>query len=128
MVAESMRPGVNVSELARHCGVNRGLMQTWRGKAIRETAVFVPHRVEDVPAAAVNCKVTVKTPPEVAAEAGSAASAGTREIESVGVCIRFSGSVDTGVLRLVLAQMGRRAHLWCSFPPRASDHGRMQAF
>jgi hypothetical protein len=30
MVAERLRPGVNVSKLARHCGVNRGLLLTWR--------------------------------------------------------------------------------------------------
>jgi len=108
IVAESMRPGVNVSELARRYGVNRGLLQTWRRKVINETAVFVPLRI-DVPEATVNCKVGAKTPSNVAAKSGSAASAGTLEIESGGVCVRFSGSVDTGALRLVLAHMGRRS-------------------
>ena len=46
IVAESTRPGVNVAEVARRFGVNRGLLQTWRRKAIGEASVFVPLRVE----------------------------------------------------------------------------------
>jgi transposase len=34
IVAESTRPGVNVADVARRLGVNRGLLQTWRRKAI----------------------------------------------------------------------------------------------
>src|SRR4051812_26548081 len=37
-VAESLKPGINVSALARRCGVNRGLLQTWRREAMREAA------------------------------------------------------------------------------------------
>jgi hypothetical protein len=36
LVAESLQPGVNVSDLARRAGVNRGLLQTWRRAAMRE--------------------------------------------------------------------------------------------
>ena len=52
MVAESLRPGVNVSELARLRGVNRGLLLTWRRAALRAAAdgAFVPIRVEEAPA------------------------------------------------------------------------------
>src|ERR1700733_7761911 len=46
IVAESTRPGVNIAEVARRFGVNRGLLQTWRRKAIGEGPVFVPLRVE----------------------------------------------------------------------------------
>src|ERR1700733_15655803 len=50
LVSESLQPGVNVSALARRCGVNRGLLQTWRRSAMREATdggeVFVPLRVE----------------------------------------------------------------------------------
>jgi transposase len=42
IVAESTRPGVNIAEVARRFGVNRGLLQTWRRKAIGERPVFVP--------------------------------------------------------------------------------------
>src|SRR5436305_7684084 len=51
LVTESVRPGVNISDLARRSGVNRGLLQTWRRTAMRETAergdVFVPLRIQD---------------------------------------------------------------------------------
>ena len=46
IVAESTRPGANIAEVARRFGVNRGLLQTWRRKAIGEASVFVPLRVE----------------------------------------------------------------------------------
>ena len=46
MVAESLRPGINISDLARRCGVNAGLLQTWRRKARQEAAVFIPLHVE----------------------------------------------------------------------------------
>ena len=40
LVAESLQPGINVSALARRCGVNRGLLQTWRRAAMREAAAM----------------------------------------------------------------------------------------
>jgi transposase len=49
IVAESLQPGMNVSELARRRGVNRGLLQTWRREAMREATdrggLFVPLRM-----------------------------------------------------------------------------------
>ena len=42
IVEESRRPGVNVSDVARRFGVNRGLLQTWRRRAMGEAPVFVP--------------------------------------------------------------------------------------
>src|ERR1051325_4798422 len=54
MVAESLAPGVNVSELARLRGINRGLLLTWRRAALRTASAadeaFVPIRVEEAPA------------------------------------------------------------------------------
>src|SRR5438477_11574552 len=51
MVAESLQPGVNVSDLARLHGINRGLLQTWRRAALREPSAggeaFVPVRIEE---------------------------------------------------------------------------------
>jgi len=108
MIAESMRPGVNVSDLARQCGVSRGLLQTWRRKVVRESAVFVPVHVEDAPAAWVDSNDSAQTPPEAAFETSSVAKTGILEIENGGVRVRFSGPVDTGALRLVLAHVGRR--------------------
>ena len=96
MVAESLRPGVNVSELARLRGVNRGLLLTWRRAALRAAAdgAFVPIRVEEAPAA-------------IATACGPAV--GTIEIERDGLRIRFSGPVDADALGLVLARVGWRA-------------------
>src|SRR5438309_5657092 len=51
LVSESLQPGVNVSDLARRCGVSRGLLQTWRRTAMQAAAdrgdVFVPLRIEE---------------------------------------------------------------------------------
>lgn len=53
LVAETLRLGVNISDLARRSGVNRGLLQTWRRTAMGKTAerckVFVPLRLQDGP-------------------------------------------------------------------------------
>jgi transposase len=38
LVAESLLPGINVSDLARQRGVSRGLLQTWRRAAMRQSA------------------------------------------------------------------------------------------
>ena len=52
-VAESLQPVINVSMAARRHDVSRGLSQTWRRTAMRQTAdggqVFVPLRIEDPP-------------------------------------------------------------------------------
>ena len=52
-VAESLQPGINVSMAARRHDASRGLSQTWRRTAMRQTAdggqVFVPLRIEDPP-------------------------------------------------------------------------------
>jgi transposase len=39
MVAESVEPGANVSEVARRHGVNRGQLFTWRRQAMRSGSV-----------------------------------------------------------------------------------------
>jgi transposase len=109
IVAESTRPGVNVAEVARRFGVNRGLLQTWRRKAICEAPVFVPLRVESMAAAADNNKDRANTPRSVSADADTETLLGTLEIESGGVRVRFSGPVDATILRLVMMHIGRHA-------------------
>jgi transposase len=109
IVAESTRPGVNIAEVARRFGVNRGLLQTWRRKAIGERPVFVPLRIEGMVAAADNNKDRPDTPRSVAVGTGAPIRAGTLEIESGGVRVRFSGPVDATTLRLVMTHIGRRA-------------------
>jgi transposase len=109
IVAESTRSGINVSEVARRFGVNRGLLQTWRRKVIGEVPVFVPLRVEGMAATADNNKDTSNAPRSVAVGAGASTRPGTLEIESGGVRVRFSGPVDATTLRLVMTHIGRRA-------------------
>jgi transposase len=110
MVAESLQPGSNVSALARRFGVNRGLLQTWRRTAVQEASdrdgLFVPLRLENASATADTEMPVSKS----AASAGSdpASKPGAMEIESAGLRVRFSGPIDPGALRLVLAHIGRR--------------------
>jgi transposase len=109
IVAQSTRPGVNVAEVARRFGVNRGLLQTWRRKAICEAPVFVPLRVESMAAAADNNKDQANTPRSVSADADTETLLGTLEIESGDVRVRFSGPVDATILRLIMMHIGRHA-------------------
>jgi transposase len=107
LVAESLQPGINVSELARRRGVARGLLQTWRRTALAEATAgagtFVPLRIEDAvqPACA--------SVPVPASGSGQVAEIATLEIESGRLRVRFSGPVDVDVLETVLAHVGRRA-------------------
>jgi transposase len=107
IVEESRRPGVNVAEVARRFGVNRGLLQTWRRKAAGEGPVFVPLHVESMVAAADNHGDRTNTRRNVAAETDVSTRPGTLEIESGGMRVRFSGPVDTTALRLVMIHIGR---------------------
>ena len=109
IVAESTRPGVNIAEVARRFGVNRGLLQTWRRKAIGEAPVFVPLRVEGMVAAADNNKDRPDAPRSVAVGTDVLTRPGTLEIESGGMRARFSGPIDATTLRLVMMHIGRRA-------------------
>jgi transposase-like protein len=110
IVAESTRPGVNVAEVALRFGVNRGLSQTWRRKAIGERPVFVLLRVEGIVAATDTNKDRTNTSRSVAVE--NEASRPGREhsrIESDGMRTRFSGPVDATTLQLVVIYIDRRA-------------------
>ena len=114
LVAESLQPEINVSALARQRGVSRGLLQTWRRAALRQSPeldrVFVPLRIEEAPTPDSAGRATPGREVPSAATAGSPprSAAGTLEIDGAGMCVRFSGPVDTAVLRLVLAHVGRR--------------------
>ena len=109
IVAESTRPGVNVAEVARRFGVNRGLLRTWRRKALGARPVFVPLRVEGMVAATDNNKDRTNSPRSMAVETDASTRPGTLEIESGGMRVRFSGLVDATALRLVMMHIGRRA-------------------
>jgi transposase len=114
LVAESLQPGINVSELARRRGVSYGLLQTWRRTAMRQVTghdqVFVPLRIEEASAPDVAETATPKSEAPSGATAGSdpVSDAGKLEFESAGLRVCFSGPIDTAVLRLVLAHIGRQ--------------------
>ena len=114
LVAESLQPGINVSDLARQRGVSRGLLQTWRRAAMRRSPepgpVFVPLRLEEAatPELAGRAKSGGELPSPATAGSPPQSAIGTLEIESAGMRIRFSGPVDIAALRLVLAHVGRR--------------------
>jgi len=112
MVAESLKPGVNVSELARLRGINRSLLLTWRRAALRAASAadeaFVPIRVAERPA------LPAGLPDDGRAASGTgdatnASAVGTIEIEDGPLRVRFSGPVDANALGVVLAHVGRRA-------------------
>ena len=108
IVAESTRPGVNIAEVARRFGVNRGLLQTWRRKAIGEASVFVPLRVEGL-VATDNNKDRTHSARSMAVETDAPTRPGSLEIECGGIRVRFSGPVDATALRLVIMHIGRHA-------------------
>jgi transposase len=108
IVAESMRPGVNVAEVARRFGVNRGLLQTWRRKAIGEASVFVPLHVEGL-VATDNNKDRTNSARSMAVETDAPTRPGSLEIECGGIRVRFAGPVDATALRLVIMHIGRHA-------------------
>lgn len=109
LVAESTRCGANVADVVRRIGVNRGLLRTWRRKAMGEAPVFVPLRVEGLVAAADNDKGRADKPRSVGSDADTSTRPGTLEIESGGVRVRFSGPVDATALRLIILHIGRQA-------------------
>ena len=112
MVAESLQPGVNVSELARLRGINRGLLLTWRRAALRGASAgdeaFVPVRIEEKSSLSAGLPDDGRAA-SVTTGLAAAPAVGTIEIERGGLRIRFSGPVDAGALGLVLAHIGRRA-------------------
>jgi transposase len=112
MVAESLEPGVNVSELARLRGINRGLLLTWRRAALRAASpadeAFVPIRIDEATASSAGLP-DERRAASVTADAAATPAVGTIEIERGGLRIRFCGPGDTDALGLVLAHVGRRA-------------------
>jgi transposase len=115
LVAESLQPEINVSELARRRGVSYGLLQTWRRTAMRQGVgrdqVFVPLRIAETsaPEVAETAISNCDAPSDAKAGSGPISEAGKLELESAGLRVCFSGAIDTAVLRLVLTHIGRRA-------------------
>jgi transposase len=105
IVAESFRPGVKASDVARRHGVSRGVLWSWRREAREQSATaansFVPLRIlEETPASAA--------PPEPSSRAASQpVCGGTIEVEIGGARVRIRGAVDAAALRQVLAHFRR---------------------
>jgi transposase len=92
LVAESFRAGVNVSELARRSGVNRGLLQTWRRRAMQSgknaAAGFIPIRVEEpVPAVVRTADPSVVAPQSSERSSPGQPENGRIEIEAGGMLV-----------------------------------------
>jgi transposase len=108
IIAESLQPKVNISELARRWGVNRGLLQTWRREAMRgaggDTMPFVPLRIAEQSSPSF-IDEALPTPSRTPMATGSH---GTIEIDGAGLRILFSGPIDVSALHAVLAHVGRR--------------------
>jgi len=118
IVAESLRPGVCIAEVARRHGVSRSLLFNWRREmravpAATERA-FVPIRIVDE-ASAADAVVgerrrgagSATADPGPAAEARS--PSGRIDIAMGKVRVRISGMVDAATLREVLRELGRRS-------------------
>jgi transposase len=111
IIAESLQSKVNISELARRRGVNRGLLQTWRREAMRgaggDAMPFVPLRVaEQSPPSLLDEAVPI--PSRAPVTAGCTRGHGTIEIDGAGLRIRISGPLDVSALHAVLAHVRRR--------------------
>jgi len=97
ILAESADPEVNISEVARRNGVNRGLLNTWRRKArvaSNEGPQFVQLRLDD----AVEARADAIEPPRVAAR-----PAERIEVTIAGATVRVPVGVDAATLERVLA-------------------------
>ena len=103
ILAASMAPGATVAEVARRYEVSRGLLWTWRRKAMDDLAVetapcFVPLRIDVEAAGSTVPAVSEKVPPRPVQEKLS----GSIEIEIGSARVRVEGLVDPEVLRQVL--------------------------
>ncbi len=107
ILAATMAPGSTVSEVARRYGVSRGLLWTWRRKAMdalaAETAPsFVPLRIESEPAEGAALISEAVAPLPAAREQ----TAGSIEVAIGRARVRVEGAVDPEVLRQMLGLIG----------------------
>lgn len=102
IVGESAAPGVNISEVARRNGVNRGLLTVWRREAgvvaemapPMQTPLFVPVTMVEE---------TTPAPPEDRRPATREAPPGRIEMDLRSGRLVFHGAVDPGLAAAVIA-------------------------
>jgi transposase len=104
ILAASAAPGAAVAEVARRYQVSRGLLWTWRRKAMADLAAetaprFVPLRIDGEEAGGTVPAVSEEAPPAPV----QARPLGSIEIEIGSARLRVEGLVDPEVLRQVLA-------------------------
>jgi transposase len=103
ILAASAAPGATVAEVARRYQVSRGLLWTWRRKAmddlVAETALhFVPLRIDVDAAGGIVAAVSEEAPLQPVEEK----PLGSIEIEMGSTRVRVEGLVDREVLRQML--------------------------
>lgn len=106
ILMESLTPGARVSEVARRHDLNRGLLQTWRRQAMRQSpgqvgTTFVPVRCDDptAPVSPVSATRSVASAPSD--------PPGWIEVEIGRARVRVRGAVDFEALRQVLTIIGQ---------------------
>jgi transposase len=107
ILAASAAPGSKIAQVARRYGVSRGLLWTWRRKAMDALAAetvpgFIPLRIESEPAdGAALISEAIAPPPAVRDQL-----AGSIEIDIGRARVRVEGAVDPEVLRQMLGLIG----------------------
>ncbi|NUB11606.1 transposase [Azospirillum brasilense] len=101
IVAESAAPGVNISEVARRNGVNRGLLTVWRREAGIVAEAFPVQTPLFVPVTMV--EEATLAPPEDRRPAPREAAPGRIEMDLRSGRLVFHGAVDPGLAAAVIA-------------------------
>jgi transposase len=105
ILAESFAEGANISGVARHYGINRGLLFTWRRQV---NATIAGHHCEVTDAGARSQPAFVPIV-EIAAnpspEPISSPQTGVIELRIADVHLVLSGAVDAATLRVVLSAL-----------------------
>jgi transposase len=106
ILAATMAPGSTVTEVARRFEVSRGLLWTWRRKAMDELAEetgprFVPLRIGEE-----TTERTAVVSEPAGARLGRDQPAGSIEVAIGRARVRVEGAVDPEVLRQMLGLIG----------------------
>ena len=106
ILAATMAPGSTVTEVARRFEISRGLLWTWRRKAMDELAAetgprFVPLRIGEE-----TTERTAIVSEPAAVRSGRDQPAGSIEVAIGRARVRVEGAVDPEVLRQMLGLIG----------------------